>query len=387
MNYLRFNVYADGGEEVSASVPLIIESARNLQRLGHFYDPPTFADYLSGEEWIEHDEILLIELFERYKKSDMLLFPYELDQAAVLENGLISIDDEYGIGSVDRYTLHLELKQDDHPREALRFGLASKDQLAGLPRGMIGRYFKQNNDMETVILGVDEFTVSLLANDIDLFSDSALETKFKEALINIGKNKSLGQVSQELEAMIAVEWIMTAGAEEWNVYDGLVDFFSNGVTFRNYWFNDTREIYSKQRISKSDVRDLLQEDDDFDTLILEIFDSLEDSGFDLESEFSQAAIIELLRAILNSILFEHGYLDAIAESKLRAVKEAYDDLPIRRIQTLDEIVSESKNAGAYVLEVGMSWGKGIEFMLNPTSLEKQGLISVADQNLYFESYG
>lgn len=362
-----FHVYADGNIAAD-DVSSVLKSAKDLQSL---------SSYVTlGQHGITEDEHVLASLFHQYRESSMLMFPYEPNIEAGIDHGLFSTDAEYGNRRVDRYTLDLEpVKETDHPREALRFGLATSRELK-LPSSMVGRYFKQNGDLETVIFGFDYLTVSLLA-DVDILSDSALEGKFKEILLDIAEHESFGQVSQGIIEMILVEWLMTAGEGEDNVFDELTKILSAGEDFSNEF------IYrgGLDNIPPSDIRDIIE--DDLEKMIMEISDSLEDWDIDLQDDY-YTTLPELITDILDQLIFEYGYLEAVLASKLQAVKEAYDDAPIRYISDLSTIVSESKSSGAYVLEVGMVWGTTLNFLLNPQELERQGRISVSDQHFYDE---
>ena len=369
---IKFNVYADGNIE-DDDISSILKSAKDLQSVSSYL---TLGQQF-GEEDIDGDEWLLSSLFNQYRESEMLMFPYEPNIEAGIDHGFFtSVGKGYGNRRLDRYSLNLEpVKETDHPREALRFGLSIGDNLK-LPSFIkVGRYFKYNGDNETVIFNADDVTVSLLA-DVDILSDSALEGKFKEILLDIAKHKSFGQVSQSIIEMILVEWLMAAGEGEDNVFDELTEILSAGEVFRDF-----RKYHGEVDISWSDVKDILE--DDLDTLILGVSDSLEDWDIDLQDDY-YTTLPELITDILDQLIFEYGYLEAVLASKLRAVKEAYNDLPIRYISHLSTIVSESKSSGAYVLEVGMTWGTDLNFLLNPKKLERQRRISVGDKHFYDE---
>tara|TARA_B100001057_G_scaffold151602_1_gene151570 strand:+ start:822 stop:1943 length:1122 start_codon:yes stop_codon:yes gene_type:complete len=370
---IKFSVYADGNIEGDDS-PSILKSAKDLQSVSSYL---TLRQQF-GEDDVDDAERLLSQLFDEYRETEMLMFPYEPNIEAIVDYDFLSTDADYGVRRVDRYTLYLEpVKETDYPREALRFGLSIGDNLS-LPSFMVGRYFKYNGSNETVFFNTDNLTVSLLA-DVDILSDSALENNFKKILLDIAKHESFGQVPQDIIQMILLEWMMTAGEGEDNVFGALTEIFSNGDAFRDAYREYTWE--EEGDISRSDVKEILE--DDLDTLILGISDSFEDYDFDLQDDY-YTTLPELIAAILDQLIFEYGYLEAVVASKLQAVKEAYDDLPIRYISDLSTIVSESKSSGAYVLEVGMSWGSTLNFLLNSKQLERQRRITVGDTHLYDE---
>ena len=147
---IKFSVYADGNIEGDDS-PSILKSAKDLQSVSSYL---TLRQQF-GEDDVDDAERLLSQLFDEYRETEMLMFPYEPNIEAIVDYDFLSTDADYGVRRVDRYTLYLEpVKETDYPREALRFGLSIGDNLS-LPSFMVGRYFKYNGSNETVFFNTD----------------------------------------------------------------------------------------------------------------------------------------------------------------------------------------------------------------------------------------
>jgi hypothetical protein len=375
---LEFNVYADGSADDEDNLAYLIENAKDLQRISSFSEE---------SEDFDDDVALLNRLFTTFKKSDMLMFPYTPEIGNAVDHGVVELneDDRYRI---DRYKLAIECPANSYPRDAIRFDLATTPELPNLTQLLgryadVGKYLKSGHTRtdEVVLLGVTKDQISALC-DVDV-DTQGLKTLFTDSLLRIAQSSHGDDLRDDTISMICVDWITAAGAENSNVFEDLNEILLEPSHYEESLSDYGLEWDVLDHDTLSEIKSDCM-DSAFSDLAENISEDLKSSGIEYDNDEYLGDLESLVGYLLNTLLFDYGYWDAVLAEKFKAFEDAFGGLPVREISDLSGIVRESRNEGAYVLEVGISWENTLNFLLDPSRLLLQGRLSVVDSYFYDE---
>ena len=368
---LDMNVYADGG--LGDDVEEVLASAKRLQSIGH-------RKVVNLENY--PDEVELHNLFEFFKDSDMLMFPYELSIGAALDEGLL-IPDEYDRYRIDRYRLAISGPPENeslYTRDAIRFNLGGDKAIENtlsqvLPDfAGVAKYFRWDNPTEILLYNVTGDQVAAFCDaEVDAYK---LTSAFAESLLRVAKT-FVGDEHEDLATMICVEWVSTVSVGDLAVFGELNEALSDSQNFVDAYpeveFADLYIEALKEVLTYSGLPAVLED------IAFDAAESLRDEGFD--DEDNEDVVLD----IVSRLILPEGYWRSVLDEKLKSFQEDLGGGDMREVYNLVDIVGESKAAGAAVLEVGMSWSSSLDFLLDPDKLLEEGGISVEDSFFYDEA--
>jgi hypothetical protein len=381
-------VYADAG--LGDDVEEIIASAKRLQSISSY----TGQDILKASNRSDHEDRYLRpldDLFEIFKKSDTLMFPYELSIVSAIDQGLLT-PDEYGY-RIDGYKLAISGPPEDeslYARDAIRFHMGGDNAIEHTLNNLfsdfagVAKYFRWNNPTEILLYNVTKDQVAAFC-DAEV-GDYKLTGAFVEGLLRVA-NAFVGNKYEDLASMICVEWasIVSAGGDL-AVFRELNEALSDSKNFVDAYpsvefeYLDSEAL--KEVLNYSGLPAVLED------IASDAAESLKDEGFDDEDLWD--AVLDIIsRLILNEPSdADEGYWRAVLDAKLKVFQKDLGGGDMREVYNLVDIVRESKAAGAAVLEVGMSlgWDSALEFLLDPAKLLIEDRISVEDSFFYDEAY-
>jgi len=384
MSILNFYVYIDGSEELPLrDVRSVIKNARQMQRLGS----------LVGEEEeifdLDEEERCLAEVFESLKSSDMLMFPYEPSMDLAIDHGVVRETDHGSpMYRIDRQTLEIEQPHNLYLRDRCVFNLSSSPEIpyeVRLREGEfagVGRYVRSVGDDEIVLLNMTRDQLCAFLDEGP--GDGRLRGEFANSLAKIAKTtrESIPE-DVTLIQMICLDWIHNVDTED-SFFEKLNELLANPEYFEEHVEDGNQWSELSDDLLK-EVFENTYMDSEFTDLIRDTANTLDEEGFEIDSNSRYESLSDLIKDIVCALIFENGYWFSVLEAKMRAFQEDRD-MRVREINDLGEIIRDSRNSGANVLELDMSFGGSkLNILLNPDQLLSQNRIELGDQVFYDEA--